>query len=307
MRHTLGLVLALFAIGCSAEEAPPPSSQPSPAVGTVSVDGAQLPYRTVGNGRPCIVFGDTVLYPRSISQRLAGELRCVHFGARAFLPDAERREGVPYGITEAVEDIEAVREQLGVEPFVLIGHSIGGLVVMAYAARYPEHVTHVVAIGAPPSVPFARDSAQAYRDRESSPGRQAQHELNVSRRDSLEAAHPGRGFIPGYIANAALYWADSTYDATALFQGVGVNDTLFNDLQRTPFDWAGVETAVDVPVFVALGKYDFVVPSPVWAGVETPFQDLTVHVFQNAGHWPQLEDPSAFDAAVLEWIGSREP
>jgi proline iminopeptidase len=297
----------MFAVACAGEEAPPPPSQGPPPAGTVTVDGAELPYRIVGNGRPCIVFGDTVLYPRSFSQRLAGELRCVHFGARAFLPDARRREGVPYGISEAVEDIEAVRERLGVEPFVLVGHSIGGLVVLAYAARYPEHVTHVVAIGAPPSVPFALDSTQAYRRREMSPGRQAQHEMNVSRADSLEAAHPWRGFIPRYIANAALYWADSTYDATALFDGVQVNDTLFSDLQRTPFDWGGVTTSVDVPVFVALGKYDFVVSPPVWAGVETPFLDLTVHVFQNAGHWPQLEDPTAFDAAVLEWMGSRQP
>lgn len=303
----LALALALFAMACSGEGAPPPSSAGPATAGTVTVDGAELPYRIVGEGRPCIVFGDTVLYPRSFSERWAGELRCVHFGARAFLPDAQRREGMPYGITEAVEDIEAVREQLGVEPFVLVGHSIGGLVVMAYAARYPEHVTHVVGIGAPPSVPFARDSAQAYQDREMSPGRLARHEMNVARADSLEAAHPGRGFIPRYIANAALYWADSTYDATALFQGVEVNDTLFNDLQRTPFDWKDVATSVDVPVFVALGKYDFVVPAPVWAGVETPFQDLTIHVFQNAGHWPQLEDSSDFDTVVLEWIGSRRP
>jgi proline iminopeptidase len=307
MRHALALALVLLAAACSGEEAPPPASQGPAAVGTVAVDGADLPYRIVGNGRPCIVFGDTILYPRSLSRRLAGELRCVHFGARVFLPDAQRRGGVPYGITEAVEDIEVVREQLGVEPFVLMGHSIGGLVVMAYAARYPEHVTHVVAISAPPSVPFARDSAQAYRGRGMSAGRMAQYEANVSRADSLEAAHLGRGFIPGYIANAALYWADSTYDATALFEGVGVNDTLFNDLQRTPFDWEDVTTALEVPVFVALGKYDFVVSPPVWAGVDTPFQDLTVHVFENAGHWPQLEDPSAFDTAVLEWIGSREP
>ena len=49
------------------------------------------------------------------------------------------------------------------------------------------------------------------------------------------------------------------------------------------------------------------VPPPVWAVVETPFRDLTVHVFQNTGHWPRMEDPSAFDAAALEWIGSGEP
>jgi len=323
MRRALAFTFVLAFFACSGENASPPSgrdpageSQPSfrsfpdagvPVEGTVPVDGAFLPYRIVGQGRPCIVLGDVTLYPRSMSDRLASELGCVHFGARAFLPEAHRRQGVPYGINEAVGDIEAVRAQLDLEPFVLFGHSIGGLVVMAYATRYPEHVSHVVAIGAPPSVPFARDSARAYQEREMSPGRRAQHEINLARADSLEAAHPGRGFIPRYIANAALYWADSTFDATALFDGVGVNDTLFNDLQSTPFDWGNVAPPVDVPVFVALGRFDFVVSPPVWAGVRTPFSDLTVHVFENAGHWPQMEDPAAFDQAVLDWIGSRGP
>ena len=207
---------------------------------------------------------------------------------------------------EAVADIEAVRAQLGMDSIVVMGNSIVGLVALAYAATYPEHTAFAVSVAGPPSVPFASDSAEACRARELSPGRAAQHEANRARLDSLQAAHPGRGFIPAYIANGALYWADSTYDATGIFEGVLVNDTLFYDLQRTPFAWAEDAPPVSVPVFVALGRHDYVVAPNVWSGVRTPFTDLTVHVFGNAGHWPHLEDPDAFDTAVLEWIRARD-
>jgi proline iminopeptidase len=272
----------------------------------VTVEGASLPYRIVGQGRPCIVYGSRILYGGTYSARLAAELRCVHFDGRVFLPDAERRDSVPHGIMEAVADIEAVRAQLGLDSVVVMGNSIVGLVALAYAATYPEHTAYAISVAGPPSVPFAADSAAAYRAREMSPGRAAQHEANRAELDSLQVAHAGRGFIPTYIANAALYWADSTYDATGIFEGVPVNDTLFYDLQRTPFAWAADAAPVSVPVFVALGRHDYVVAPNVWSGVRTPFTDVTVHVFDNAGHWPHLEDPDAFDAAILEWIRTRE-
>lgn len=306
MRHRAVLCLALLAAACAPEAAPPPEAQAPPTEGTVTVEGAVLPYRIVGQGRPCIVYGSRILYGGTYSARLASELRCVHFDGRVFLPDAQRRDSVPHGIMEAVEDIEAVRVALGLDSIVVMGNSIVGLVAMAYAATYPEHTAYAVSVAGPPSVPFSSDSAQAYREREMSPGRAAVHEANRAGLDSIQAAHPGRGFIPTYIANGALYWADSTYDATRIFEGVLVNDTLFYDLQRTPFAWAEDAPPVSVPVFVALGRHDYVVAPTVWSGVRTPFTDLTVRVFENAGHWPHLEDPQAFDTAVLEWIRARE-
>lgn len=308
MRHAASVLLALAALAsaCAPEAAPPPEEQGPPVEGTVAVQGAVLPYRIVGQGRPCIVYGSRILYGETYSARLAAELRCVHFDGRVFLPDAQRRDGLPHGIMEAVADIEAVRAQLGMDSIVVMGNSIVGLVAMAYAATHPEHTAYAISVAGPPSVPTASDSAAAYRAREMSAGRAAQHEANRARLDSLQAAHPGRGFIPTYIANGALYWADSAYDATPIFEGVLVNDTLFYDLQRTPFAWPDGAPPVSVPVLVAVGRHDYVVAPNVWSGVKTPFTDLTVHVFEHAGHWPHLEDPDAFDTAVLEWIRAHE-
>lgn len=298
------MALALAAAACSGESMP--RSTGMTAEGTVVVDGAMLPYRIVGRGRPCIVYGSTVVYGKTYSDRLASELRCVHLDGRGFVPGAQRRGDVPNGVSEALEDIEAVRAHLGLDHIVVMGNSAMGLVALAYAARYPEHTAFAVSVAGPPSIPFSSDSAQAYREREMSPGRRAQHEVNRSRLDSMSVAHAGRGFVAGYLANGALYWADSAYDATAVFDGLMVNDTLFYDLQRTPFSWDPDHEPVTVPAFVALGRHDYVVPPNVWQGIATPFTDLTVHVFEGAGHWPHMEVPDAFDAALLDWIRSRE-
>lgn len=47
-----------------------------------------------------------------------------------------------------VDDLEAVVEALGLERFPLLGMSQGGAIAIAYAARHPEKVSHLVLVGA---------------------------------------------------------------------------------------------------------------------------------------------------------------
>ncbi|HET9314279.1 MAG TPA: alpha/beta hydrolase, partial [Vicinamibacteria bacterium] len=61
--------------------------------------------------------------------------------------------------------------------------------------------------------------------------------------------------------------------------------------------------ALDRPVFLALGRYDFLVAPPSsWDRVRPKFKDLTVRVFERSGHTPQHDEPALFDAELLRWI-----
>ena len=48
-----------------------------------------------------------------------------------------------------VADLEAVRKALGLDKFALLGDSYGGLVIMAYAAAYPQHVAKLILSDSP--------------------------------------------------------------------------------------------------------------------------------------------------------------
>jgi len=49
-----------------------------------------------------------------------------------------------YTIDTYVADLEAVRDALGLQRFSLVGTSMGGLITMQYAPKFPEHVERVV-------------------------------------------------------------------------------------------------------------------------------------------------------------------
>lgn len=45
---------------------------------------------------------------------------------------------------QLVQGLESWRKKVGLERFVLLGHSMGGFVAAAYALRHPQHVVHLI-------------------------------------------------------------------------------------------------------------------------------------------------------------------
>ena len=45
---------------------------------------------------------------------------------------------------EFIDHIESWRKELGLEKFILLGHSLGGFLVSSYALKYPERVQHLI-------------------------------------------------------------------------------------------------------------------------------------------------------------------
>jgi proline iminopeptidase len=64
----------------------------------------------------------------------------------------------------------------------------------------------------------------------------------------------------------------------------------------------------DRPVFLALGRYDFIVAPPSsWDPLKSRFKNLTIQVFERSGHTPQFEEPELFDEQLLAWIKETSP
>jgi proline iminopeptidase len=53
-----------------------------------------------------------------------------------------------YALARQVQDLEELRQRLGLRQWVLLAHSFGGVIAAAYAQRYPEHVQALVLVNA---------------------------------------------------------------------------------------------------------------------------------------------------------------
>jgi pimeloyl-ACP methyl ester carboxylesterase len=72
---------------------------------------------------------------------LKSEFRCISYDLRGH--GASPTPQPPYTLDDLVEDLEALRKELGIGKAHFAGHSLGGMIGPAYARKYPQHVLTV--------------------------------------------------------------------------------------------------------------------------------------------------------------------
>src|SRR5262245_60988684 len=114
----------------------------------VDVGGYRLRVDCYGQGDVTVVLEAGLCQTRASWRRVADDIAsfarvCAY--DRAGLGESDRAPG-PRTLLRTVEDLERVLAASAKAPYVLVGHSIGGLTVRLYAARHPERVRGLVLV-----------------------------------------------------------------------------------------------------------------------------------------------------------------
>ena len=121
---------------------------------SVTVGKLNLSYQEWGNpdGQPIIMlhgFGVSGHMFDEFADRMQDRYRLLALDQRGH-GDSDWSEEGDYSRTAFVEDLEGFRKSLGIEKFVLIGHSMGGLNSVAYTNAYPHHVRALILVDVGP-------------------------------------------------------------------------------------------------------------------------------------------------------------
>ena len=73
---------------------------------------------------------------------------------------SERVDPASCTFEQLADDIEALRQYLGLGKISVLGHSFGGMIAQVYATRYPESVEKLLLICTAPSKNFYADALQ---------------------------------------------------------------------------------------------------------------------------------------------------
>ena len=105
---------------------------PTPVKSAFSVEGEGEPIFLIhGIGASRASFAGLVPY-------LKNEYRVISYDLRGH--GASPKPTPPYTLDDLVEDLEALRKELGIAKAHFAGHSLGGMIGPAYALKYPQHV-----------------------------------------------------------------------------------------------------------------------------------------------------------------------
>lgn len=198
-----------------------------------------------------------------------------------------RRREVPgtYTIAEAASDTLAVADELGLERFSLIGHSMGGSVMQRVYADAPHRIRAMVGISPVPAsgVHFDDQSWQLFSSAATDPG---------SRRAIIDFTTGGRltgTWLDAMVAHSLEHSDPAAFDRYLLAWA------------RTDFH-AEIEGAT-VPVKVIVGEHDPALGEQTMrATFARWYPGLKLEVFGNAGHYPMDETPVALASAIERFL-----
>jgi len=122
----------------------------------VDVGDATLHVEQEGAGVPLVLInggpGGTHHYFHPWFSRASDYARVIYYDQRGTgLSDFEPGES-GYSVEQAVDDLERMRQALGIDDWVLLGYSYGGFLAQYYATTYPERVAGLVLVGSHPGL-----------------------------------------------------------------------------------------------------------------------------------------------------------
>ncbi|UOQ46852.1 alpha/beta hydrolase [Gracilibacillus caseinilyticus] len=93
-----------------------------------------LLYLHGGPGASCIDF----CYYQA--KALSEKLRVIALDQRGVLRSDPIMSNEKFGVDDIISDCEALRKELGIENWTVLGHSFGGYIALNYAYEYPMSV-----------------------------------------------------------------------------------------------------------------------------------------------------------------------
>nr|WP_299383083.1 alpha/beta hydrolase [Allomuricauda sp.] len=277
--------------------------------GTIDVDGSQLAYVAEGEGKPCLVIGSSIYYPRTFSKDLRQHLKMFFVDMKWFAKDYATEDLSKVNIASIAEDVEQIRMALGLEKPLILGHSIHGTIATEYVKRFGDQVAGLIVVGSPAewgNATYNEKAAALWAT--ASPERKRIQEENWGKVKELDRLTGKEEASARYNNMSPQYWYNPEYDAGWLWEDMTVHSEVTQHLFTKVFldyNMFDPPVPIKVPMFVGLGKYDYVIPYTLWNTSYANIPDFKLVYFEKSGHTPQLEESAQFDNELVDWLDQK--
>jgi pimeloyl-ACP methyl ester carboxylesterase len=276
---------------CALPEAPAPPAGGDPRHGArrATLNGLQIGYTDAGEGSP-LLFVHGFPLSRGVWAPQVEAFKADH---RVLAPDlrgfgeSEATEGA-VSMNRFAEDLYKLLQHLGLDPPVLVGHSMGGYVALAFAKAFPHALRGLVLVG----TRAGADSPEAV----------------AARRQMADLARlEGSSAVVDAMAPKMLAAGNMDPDMAAAVRGFmapakveGLIGALLGMAER-PDAGPGLGR-MKVPTLVITGADDTLIKPSESAALAKAIPGAQVNFIPKAGHLVAFEQAEAFNAILKAWL-----
>lgn len=209
--------------------------------------------------------------------------------------------GAPQTMDAQVEDLEAVRAHFGIGKVALLGDSYGGFLVMAYAAKHPNHVAKMVLSDSPP--PSFKDMVhllpQTFPDIE-------EWDQAAQKRLGTDSDAAARESLRNHFR--MIFYSPEKRDAYMAKMGdLGYQPAVARAVSESAekLDLTSALPNFRFPVLIITGRWDMnVAPINAWKMTKA-IPGAKIVFFEESGHLPAYEEPEKYRSVLEEFL--RQP
>ena len=273
-----------------------------------SYDGTEIGYHVRGGGQQLVCLpggpGRAAEYLGNLGG-LDGSRQLILMDSRGVGLSADPADPATFGADRLIYDVEALRVQLGLDQMDLLAHSAGAILATLYAAAYPQHFSRLVLVTpglAAVGIEGSEEQLSAALERSAAepwyPGARAALEKIAAGDRSMDAFRASRP--PFYGRWGAAAQAHATVGVAERHQAA--REGFFAATVDPPATGAALNK-LTAPVLLYAGDVDPLVTPAMVAQAGPLFNDATVTVQSGAGHYPWVDDPAVFAAAISSFLG----
>ncbi|MFB7999582.1 alpha/beta fold hydrolase [Streptomyces sp. NPDC056002] len=271
-------------------------------------DGTKLAYRTFGDGTPliCLPGGPTDSEYLGDLGGLGAHRQLIRLDLRGTGLSGVPQDPTSYRCDRLVDDIEALREHLGLERMDLLAHCAGANLAVLFAGRHPERISSLALIT--PSVRAVGLTITGDLRTETARLRRGEPWFPAAFR-ALEAVVAGNATDEHWKAVAPFSYG--RWDAAAQAHQAAGDERMNGEVVAAygaagAFDPDAARAALarfTAPVFLLAGEVDLGAPPRTTAAFARLFPDAEFVVQAGAGHFPWLDDADRFVTATAGFLG----
>jgi len=280
--------------------------------------GVRLFVREIGSGTPIIVlhggpdFNHNYLLPEM--DRLADSCRLIYYDQRGRGKSSAGVAAEDVSIESEVEDLERLRQHLGLDAISLLGHSWGALLAMEYAIRHAHRISRLVLMN---PAPTSHAALLAFREQ-----RYAAEAGNLEEMQRVAATpdylagelateqryyrlHYARALARPGLAEAVIQRLRVHFTSEDILKARAIEQRLYAQTWLLPdYDLVVQLHRSSFPVLVLHGERDFV-SLPCAQHIVEAMAGARLVVLKDCGHFCYFERPDETFAAIEAFLSAR--
>jgi pimeloyl-ACP methyl ester carboxylesterase len=201
-------------------------------------------------------------------------------------------------------DAEALRKNLGIEKWGLLGHSFGGMVALEYALRYPTSLSHMILLGSGASAFWPQENAPELLGRRG----YGKRTVEASRRYFAGEVSPPELFRTKLRIMPAYHYRFNPFRVIFKKRSKGNSQAFIYGFSTLLKGWNITDRLheIQTPTLVLAGRHDFIFPPEHQALIADRLPNARLEIIERAGHTAG-ERPKEIIRLVKNFVSSVKP